>query len=1339
MIIFEFMRRKEEVKTGSDVRSQSGADHISVRVFMRLWRFAAVVSAFIMLLSAGEGHAQAQTLYTHGFENIIPSAEASKINSFAQDPAGLMWLGTSKGLFSYDGYRAQQHFTFGAPSNTLVHSILVWDDRRMMLGTDNGLLIYDYVHERYEETPNGLPRDVRALVRQGDTLWVGSLAGLYRFEMASGGVRRIEGDGLPHNTIYSLLVTRDNVLYVGTYDGLCRMDGRTGRFNAIPLGETAKNKNDFINSLLEQGDKGTVWIGSEGALYSYRPNDAAAVKIPYFHDNSIKSLAVDSQSNLLLATDDGLYTYNLEDRSRGHYIHDSRNSRSLSNNIVWSVFVDRSNNVWLGTDYGISMSPDNTLFTVVPISDITGVGDGNRFYEIFKDSRGNFWLGGTNGLIFKDRRTGESMWFRMGDSEHPISHNRIRHIYEDSDGNLWVATDGSINRFDYKRRQFVNYVITDSSHTFNSNWAYYMFEDRRGMLWIATCMGGIFVVDKAGLLASGGQYTAPVNYPSNKDLPGNFVNQICEDRNGNVWALLYNEGIHRITMPYGRVEKVGLTDQRAEGEPNYIIYDQEGYLWAGFGNGIVRIDVDSGVQRFVMFGELGPGEILSMCEAWGDLWITTTSGLWLLDKETFGIRKLNIPARPYTSLFYDRESDMVMLGGVDELLVISPDVLTENAVEYPVRFTALTVNGKPYRAGADYTGQSMFYGGDVELAHDQNNLVFEFSDLSYGDREAQKYVYMLEPLDKDWNLPASKSNAIAYSNLKYGSYRLVVASLDDSGKPSGSRYTLSVLIKPPWYYTASAKFVYLLLIGGIVAWIINFFRVRHNLRIERIAKAKTIELTNLKLDFFTNVSHEFKTPLSLILGPLGQIIPRTDDPLRKEELTLIQRNALKLNSLIRQLLEFDRDGSGMTANQILSQVEFVEFARSVFSVYGEGYKDKGLRMSFHSGVDKIYTAVDVVKMEAVLNNLLSNACKYTREGGEVSLSINYDAEAGALTITVADTGIGIPAKDLPYVFERYFQSSKTVGSKEGSGIGLALAKNYTEQHGGTIGVSSVEDEGTCFTVILPVEKAQGEEDEENTASGNAEELPVAFIVEDNMEIARFIQRTLRPHYRCRVFYNGKAALAEALECAPDIIVADIMMPVMDGLTMVRRLKNNVPTSAVPIILLTAKDDRRTQVESLKLNVDAFIPKPFDSEILLSKMGQLLGSKQRMEDKMRIERIAVPERVAEVRSPDEKFLSDIVAIIEKHIDDPALNVAALCEMSGTGTKNLYRKIKQLTGLSPVEYIRSVRLKKASLLLAQKKFTVAEVMYMVGFSSQSYFSKCFNAEFGKTPRQFMEEAE
>ena len=1292
------------------------------------------------------------------FHRIEMGSEGTVVTCLVQDTEGVLWAGTDRGLYSYDGYASQPCFEYGTRHNTRIYCGAVADSTYLYLGADNGLLVYDYRKDEYVDTGTDFPKDIRALARYDGRWWLGTLNGLYAYDPVSRQLSDVS-DGLPHRAVYALLAASDGSLYIGTYDGCCRLSADTDKaYVPISLPLRKGKSNRFVNALLEDRERDCLWIGMEGDLLKYtHKTGGTAVSVDGFEGNSVKSLALDEDGYLLAGTDNGLYIYD-GSHTPEHIVHDSRNPQSLSSNIVWTILKDSDGNIWLGTDYGISLSKRHTALFRVPIASITGTGEGNRFYAMLRSRDGSYWFGGSNGLIRlhcpgndNGGKTVRSEWYRMGDARHPLSHNRIRQLYEDRDGILWVATDGGVNRYDEASGRFVAYNIVDSTRHYNANWVYGLFEDGKGQLWIATCMGGIFVVDKQSLLRERREeHVARRMFTTDNGLPGLFVNQMVEDRDGNVWALFYNNvnSLEKIDPRTGQVTHIARDILDGHLPLTFLLCGTDGHVWVGRQGGVLRIGPKNDSIRALNFGNGHHQEVLCMTEAEGRIWISTSDGFWVTDHEGTSLRRLNVAEQRFTSLYYDPRDRLLYLGMLDGFSVASPARLLEEHRHRPLRLTALYVNNRPYHPTSDEADGGIRYARRLRLKHHQRNLAFELSDLPYSMEGKSRLIYNWDEAEDGWTHLQPGTNRITFNNLGYGHHRLVANRLDDYGYPGRQPYTLDIEILPPWYLTFWAKCFYVLLALALMAWAVNFFRVKNRLRLVRLEKENLLKQSRAKMEFFTNLSHDLKTPLSLIIAPISRLLPDMADGQKKRMLEQVQRNAMKLNSLIHRGLDIDRVDSGRDLLLIQSQIELVQFARNLFSLYADdSSRGKDLRFEFRTTLREAYLQMDAIKLESILDNLLSNAVKYTPAGGLVTLSLKPVKEGQEMQITVSDTGVGIPLQEQPYVFQRFFQSSRTAGKTAGTGIGLYLVKTYTELHGGSVKLHSEEGTGTTVTLILPgLEKivpadevsspdtvqppvSSQTEDESPLAS----DAPVILIVEDDCDTAGFIHQVLHARYRCRRAANGKEALDLVRQEVPALIISDVMMPVMDGFEMVRQLKKYVPTSTVPIILLTGKSDKQTELESIRLHIDAFIAKPFEPDILLSRVEQLLSSHHTYEAKARLEAIAQPKDT-EAISPDEKFLATVLQLIEEHISDSELNVNALCEWTDTSSKQMYRKLKQLTGQTPVEYIKSIRMKKAAILLQQHKFTVAEVMYMVGFSNHSYFSKCFQSAFGVTPKQY-----
>ncbi len=1285
--------------------------------------------------------AEAQKAGYDHFININPGTGASSISCILQDHQGLIWIGSNKGLYSYDGYHFQAHYSFDQPSNTRIHCGVEVDGKYLYLGADNGLLVYNLHSDEYENYPANFPHDVRCMYLQDHHLWLGTLNGLFRYDIQTKQLKHYSSlryPNLAHQSIYTIVAAGNDDLYIGTYNGLSLYSAENDEFQPISLPFASQKSNQFINSLLIDSLGECLWIGLEGGLLRYKLGDKSFETIDNLTHQSVKSLAFDGHHNLLIGTDNGLFVYD-QNSSVRHILHDSRSDGSLSNNIIWTLFVDRNQNIWFGTDFGISLSHYNQTLRYVTISDFTNTGEGNQFYSIVNDSHGYYWFGGTHGLIRASKTEyglGKTLWYNMGDPKYPLSHSRIRDIYEDREGNLWIATDGSIHLFNYQTQQFKSLSITDTSGQYNANWAYDIFEDDHGQLWIATCLGGIFVVNKQRLMENKSScYVADFNFNCENGLAGMFVNQIVPDKLGNVWVLLYNQGINKINIQSHMVEKYSLSATDKIVSPSYLLCDDQGMIWLGFRGGVMRIDPSTNDTKVIHFDDFSSNEVLAMAVANGKIWISTTDGLWLVDQHLLESQRLQLSERRFFSLFFDGATNDLYLGDVNGYAVIKPHEVDAHLKEKPIISTALSVNGMPMIL----EGSSIRYANHIGLTHRQNTFAIDITDLPFDAMEQSRFVYRLYPIEDRWTLLESKDNRITYTNLNPGDYQLIVGKLDSSGNPSAHQYKLDLEICPPWYYTVGAKIIYILLLLSFAVWVINFFRVKHRLKIERIEKEKILEQSQMKMDFLSNLSHALKTPLSMIIAPVSKLIPEVKNAHEKQQLKLVQQNAMKMNAVIHKIFDFNRIDSSSSSLLIRSHIELVSFAGHIFSGFKENDANKRLAFSFTSNVEDLYIELDAVKIESVIDNVLSNAVKYTPDGGRVSMTIAADLAARKLSIIISDSGIGIPPNEIAYIFQRFYQSSLTAGRKEGTGIGLYLVKSYVELHGGQVTVASTEGNGTTISISLPllesgpiIDKPEDHKDVMSHSVNGA----LILVVDDTPEITSFICNLLHPQYRCLVADNGKVGLELCLANNPDLIISDVVMPEMDGLQMCRQIRKNLPTSTIPIILLTAKNDKATELESIRMNIDAFVAKPFEPAILLSRVEQLLSKDQKIEQRIRMAVLTEPKEI-EARSYDEKFLFSITQIIEDNLSDNELNVASLCNISGINSKQLYRKIKLLTGKTPVEYIKVVRMKKAAMLLQQQKFTVAEVMYMVGFSNHSYFAKCFKEEFDKTPAQFKDQ--
>ncbi|PZX20418.1 two component regulator with propeller domain [Breznakibacter xylanolyticus] len=1296
-------------------------------------------------------------LRSHEFTSVDrrQGLNASVVHSMVQDYWGMMWLGTNNGLYGYDGYMARRYGqadTMGTGAvDGVINTMFMPDSIHLWLGAETGLLVYNIQDDRIETMPAGLPDNIRAIEHlDGSHYWLGSMNGLFRYDALTGKALRVAESLLPHQAIYTIMRYSANSYYMGTYNGLCRYQKDEDRFEMIPLGSDNDTSNRLILSLLVDDARSCIWVGVEGGLWAYYPATGQSHEVALLRGNSVKSLFLDNQGCLWTGTDNGLFVYDPVSGEHRLIRHNALNNRSLINNIVWSVYADRDANIWLGTDGGVSLYVHHDHIVRQSVNELTGSTEGNQIISLLTDTKGRLWLGGTNGLIMTDRKIGRSVWFQQNSKEHPLPHNKVRHIYEDRDGEIWIATDGSICRYDETSSEFERYRIEDTSGMRNANWAYAITQDDTGALWIATCLGGVFVVDKQQLKQSRGRpVTALRNYHSHggaSALSGTMPQSVAADVYGHMWVAVYRGGVNKIDHFTGRVIQFttqSSTNALPSDDVTAMLVDKDVYVWVALGNQVVRMRVDDYTQEQITDARLSQASINGLADDDNQVWVSSTAGLFVIDKHTLAVRQISAGINYFSSVSYHAASRAVVAGGINELVTLT----TEGALGYlkyrPVYLTGLWVNDELVDGiGAQNLGVlgSLRFARDLELRAHENNVSFAFSGFQYGESAAIQYAYRLQGVDAQWRFLEPGACRISYTDLRPGKYLLEVSYVGSDGQPVGDAYLMNVTVRHPWYLTWWSKLFYSVIFVLLVFALVNYWLVLNRLRYERLEKIKTMELTAHKIDFLTNISHELKTPLSLIIGPLGKLMEQVKSPELKEALADVRQNARKMGDLIRQLVDAGRQEGG-SAGLMVSSIDVVALLRGLIAVFDKSLSMRQVTIAVQSVCDVLPIEGDVLKLEAVFNNILSNAAKFAPDGSKIQVVI--EAMGDDVMVRIIDQGPGIHPDDLPHVFDRFFRSEHTLAqNREGSGVGMSIVREYVTQHRGRVTALSDGVRGTTIEVVLPLRQLVHDEEHEthpllavSIQDENRTDRPLLLIVEDNQEILSFLSTQLSREYRCLTAQNGLEGLDAAMSELPDIIVTDLMMPVMDGLTMCRKLKENITTSHIPVVMLTARDDRGTELTGYRTGADAFIAKPFEIGYLADRLHQVLRARRLMVQKVRQQAIIEPT-TPEVVSGDEKFLQTITAIIEEELTNPELNVNRLSEKSGYSAKQVYRRIKALTGQTAVDYIRSVRLKKAATLLSKRTFTVAEVMYLVGFSNHSYFAKRFQEMYGKSPKQFME---
>ena len=1202
-----------------------------------------------------------------------------QVRCVGQDSDGCIWFGTETQLMAYDGCEVRSCY---CDLGKFFSNSIQIDGNVVYLGTNEGLLIYDRVEDsfRYDDDLRNVV--IRALLIYDDKLFVGSDKGLHIFDISSLEKSEINlPDRLLELQVYSLSENR-GVIYIGTSNSICTYDVRKGTILESPI-SNVPGRISFVEGLYV--DDAIVLAGSPNGLTRINMSSGP----DYLHRfQVVKTIIRDDKGYFLVGTDNGVFSYSLT----------GDEASPVFDAVAYCTFMDRDRNIWLGTDNGLRVIKQSRLFKSI---DLPSGAQSAVFSSALKDSRGRLWLCTNKGLMLRDEEKG-AVWFSTENPDNRLIHNKIKDIVEMPDHRIVASSDVGLLIFNEQTRQMDRKVFSGIH-----NWFYDLEPDGKDLL-VASYDGLLRIDDEASLR----------HYTFFDGSTGNDVSQVVSNSKGSTYVLTRNQKVFCLDEREDIFQPVDLSIFKRP-IADHILMDSNDCLWVVSRNEICSLAPD-GKWTPVDMGGVSLMTVNDIVEYEGTVLCCTDNGLLLVDSSHRA--SFVKTSAQYLNAACDAGSQSIYLLTRGRVDVVSWDDVTGMFSKKPrlPKVTEIVANGDysvPYRE---------LLQGKVVLDEGYNDLVISLSNFDFSDNTPQQFIYRLDK--KPWR-PLQASNQIVLTHLSAGRHSVELTA----GGESESKL-LQLIIKRPWYFSWLMILVYIFTALAVAAILIRNALLVRKMKVEKDKREAALSVAKEKENFFVNVAHELKTPLSLVIAPLGKLISETDDESSLKTLRIAQDNALKLNAMVHDTIGIYCDSADVAGCVTLVEVDFPELVNCMMSSYIESYKN--LEFVVNCQPQPLVLELDLTKMEAIINNLVSNACKYTQQGGSVILTAYYSRQEQMLELSVSDTGIGIPRDELPFVFRRFFESSRTKGGQyDSTGLGLSIIKNYVEALQGSATVASDEN-GTSLKVLIPCRDVSHPETGEGETSSVDEGKPQIVIVDDNLQICSFLENSLSEEYRCISVHNGRSGIKLCKDVHPDLIISDIIMPVMDGLDMCREIRSYAPLSVVPIILLTAKGSMETELQSLTLNIDAFIPKPFDIRLLKLKIKQLLMNKSRIETSLRIEMASEVSRQIEP-SQDEKFLKNLTQYIEDHIDESNLTVTTLSEVCNLPEKQVYRKLKQLTGMSTVEYIRSIRLKKAALLLRNGSYTVAEVMYNVGFSSISYFSRIFAAEYGKAPSAYMKD--
>ena len=1342
------------------------------------------------------------------FHHIDAKLSQNTVTRIWQDQDGFMWFGTRHGLNKFDGRFFTQYFADKADTASLgdnfINDAVIDKNGNFWLATDRGINFYDqkkgtfsrFTHD--PDNPNSLASNfaVCVFIDHEGFLWIGSEEqGLTRYQPETHTFLRFRYNqddpySISGNQINSMAEDDQGNLWIGVRGGgLNLYDRNSKRFISYKLHESQAD--NTIRSLFPKNDG--LWIGTNKGLYSLTYVDGRyaieQVTIPGQPDLSaslgqttVLSLLEDHLGNLWIGTEnDGLYMLDAKQSSLAHYVHARENENGISGNSIWSLFEDKRGVIWIGT-YNNGLDKIDPLHTVIRQYRQNPMQQNTVGYDLIssfvEEGDKGLWIGTDGGgLNFLDYRTGKMDLFREGPGQRDIAGDAVLSLLNDGNNDLWVASwEGgvSILRKDQQRFEKILYDPEDPN-SLSGPHAFYLMEDSRGNMWISIFLDGINIYSKEGQLLKHLFYSPddPVSISNQK------IRSMLETEPGTIWLGTEGTGLDRIRVDenYNIISKEnysstsGRFGNLSHDVISHIHQNKNGDLWfTTFGGGVNILR--SGESKFINLTKangLSSNIVLSVEEDEnGYMWVGTADGLCRISPE-LDIRRFDkddgIKNVEFTkSASFVSKTGHLYFGSNQGYFKFHPSDIKQNEIIPEVMLTGFQVTG---RDDLNFTKMASlkeaFPDHKIELKYNENDFSFQFSVLNFSQPNKNQYAHKLQGYDDDW-IASEDGRNITYTNVLPGTYTFMAkgSNNDDVWNEAGA--SITVIVRRPWFFSNLAVLSYFLFFLFLLflfrRGIINRERLKNQLQSEHGQLTRMQDMNKLKSRFFANISHEFRTPLTLIIGPLKLLIAGTyqGDPV--SQYRIMARNAERLLRLINQILDLSRLESGAVKLKA-SKLDIVKFLKPIahaFTSYAER-QFIDYKCTFPEEAVEIYFEPD--KIEKVVINLLSNAFKFTSEFKKIEVEVEDTPDA--IKIIVKDAGIGIPADQMDYIFDRFYQIDN--GDKKGSGIGLALTKEVVDLHKGKIEVESRAGEGTTFTVSLlkgtehlpedtildeassihhfeedfkELEMVKNNGPLEGAAEpeiSQEEDLPLILIAEDNEDMRLFISEYLESDYRIIETTNGEEAFKAALEKIPDVIVSDIIMPKMNGYELCQKIKNDEKTSHIPIILLTAKASGESTEKGFELGADYYVTKPFNPKLLELRIKNMLKTRDQMRQQLTaLQETHIEPRDLKIASKDQEFLKKAIKCLEENLSNSNFGVDDLYRELGLSRTQLYRKLKGLVGQSANEFIRSFRLKRAAQLLKQQEMTISEVTYYVGFNDLQYFRYCFKKQFGSNPSEY-----
>lgn len=1308
------------------------------------------------------------------YYKVEDGLSSNTVYAVLQDSRGFMWFGTENGLNRFDGYTFTAYRNTPRNENSLINNYvycLIEDgDQTLWIGTERGVCTFDLGKDGFNpfilKTEKGIPVSgrIQNLVPDNGKIWITSARqGVFVYENNKLSLHSFEEFKTnPDEQIWVTGIYKDkeNIIWASvdnTGHQIYRFNKESGKFTpGFPDMCFDEQKQLRAYSMLED-TFGTLWFGTwtngliavdkhKGIITERHLHIPGKDRILHIHQ-----LTEYDPGTILIGSNDGLTSFKISpiagNRPDQHF-----REPMLSNCFVYPIYKDNEGGLWIGTYYGgiNYASPNRNYFTGNTYIKHENSVTGNVVSCFCEDPSGNIWIGTEDGGLNElNVKTGKFHAYSYKDKTNGLSFDNVHALLIDNN-NLWVGTyTGGLNVMDLHTKKIKHYVSDHADkNTLDANNIYSIYRDSLANIWIGTSSG-----------------INLYNRQSDNFTRARHLNEIVMDilQTGNhIWFATINRGLQKFDLESGQwTEYLFESDNKNSLISNDVIClgtDEKQQLWIGTNHGLCRYDAENDI----FIDEKVKFQSNYICKVFaenGNLWITTLKGLISYTPSTRQHRQFTKSDGLLSDLFtpnsgFKTSSGKIYLGTPNGFNTFYPKQLNKNTHIPTIEITDFQLFNKPTDIN-NFLSRNKQNRPVLTLTHNKNSFSFEFTALSFFAPEKNQYSFMLEGFDKNWN-NTGKERRATYTNIPPGNYVFRIKASNNDGIWNNEGYALRMIIKPPlWWNGWSITFYILLVITGII-YLFHFLREKdkrkNEEKIVRIRSEQEKEMYRSKIEFFTNVAHEIRTPLSLIIAPLEQVIEGSDampDAI-KENLDIMRSNSQRLLTLVNQLLDFSKiEKRGIQIS--LSNQNIYLLVLKIYQRFKPFIEHKHILFEYICNDTDFETMTDAENLTKVVSNLLSNASKYTTD--HILLKLNAHLSADYYEISVKDNGAGLSESETEHIFKPFYQAPGQYNS--GTGLGLFLVKSIVDALDGKIELINNPGESFSISVVLPKINRQVEYplpgeysketqmssgiEPESCDSGNVccdsgnDEKPSLLIVEDDKDMQAFIRKQFQNNYLVYTANDGNEGI-DILESHPiDIIVTDMMMPNMDGITFCKTVKQNFLWSHIPVIMLTARTNVGSKIEAFETGADAYLDKPFHISYLSARIRNLLESRRLLFQKFSQTPYASLKSIAGNKT-DEDFLVKLNEIIEKNIENSDFSIDNLAKEIGISSSGLFAKIKQISGVTPNRLILSMRLKKAAELLNERRYRVNEVCYRVGFNNPSYFAKCFQKQFGKLPKDF-----